>query len=405
MSEITWGPKGTQLIVVEGAKSDEEGNLVEGSRMDTAYFLGYEDANGTFFLWSVPEQELSVVTDLDENLQRGALKEAVTNTLPNRKVPLATFNTLSINNQIVSAGNYAELKSDLTNLTPVQGFLKDMQTIADELYWWKDGSYINMVQENYAETGSYELNAAQMAGFLQKYDMSEAEYNAAITRATDKKGYESTKQTYYNSIVDQVTKLGGEISEQGMMYLATQWANGLYNTTRVTQEIVGLLDPYSNMPVSEGFKAAAGDTTPIETGETKVQELLNKWLPKHMHNEINIAQVAGDIRNKGGYEAEFIEDLKDKRFAQYGMYERDIAWNNIINTYVSQASDIWGVQATVDDPVILDAVQRNNQSVSRQELKKIGLERGYQKTVTDFASGMADAFGTGIVKSAGYLEG
>ena len=124
-----------------------------------------------------------------------------------------------------------------------------------------------------------------------------------------------------------------------------------------------------------------------------------------MHNEINIAEVAGNIRNKGGYEAEFIEDLKDKRFAQYGMYERDIAWNNIINTYVSQASDIWGVQATVDDPVILDAVQRNNQSVSRQELKKIGLERGYQKTVTDFASGMADAFGTGVVKSAGYLEG
>jgi len=25
--------------------------------------------------------------------------------------------------------------------------------------------------------------------------------------------------------------------------------------------------------------------------------------------------------------------------------------------------------------------------------------------VTDFASGMADAFGTGVVKSAGYLEG
>lgn len=405
MSEITWGPKGTQIIVIEGAKSDEEGNLVEGSRMDTAYFLGYEDTNGTFFLWSVPEQELSVVTDLDDTLQRGALKQEVLNTLPSRKVPLTTFNNLSINNQIVSAGNYAELKSDLTNLNPIQGFLKDMQTIADELYWWKDSNYINMVQENYAETGSYELNAAQMAEFLQKYDMSEAEYNSAITRATDKKGYESTKQTYYNSIVDQVTKLGGEISEQGMMYLATQWANGLYNTTRVTQEIIGLLDPFSNLPVSEGFKTAAGDTTPIQTGETKVQELLNKWLPKHMHNEFNIEEIAGDIRNKGGYEAQFIEDLKDKRFAQYGMYDRDIAWNNIVSTYVSQASDIWGVQAMEDDPVILDAVQRNNQTVSREELKKIGLERGYQKTVTDFASSMADAFGTGVVKSAGYLEG
>ena len=49
MSEITYGPKGTQIIVVEGAKADEEGNLTEGGRTDTAYFMGYEDVTGTFF--------------------------------------------------------------------------------------------------------------------------------------------------------------------------------------------------------------------------------------------------------------------------------------------------------------------------------------------------------------------
>jgi hypothetical protein len=33
MSEITYGPKGTQIIVVEGAKADEEGNLTEGGSL------------------------------------------------------------------------------------------------------------------------------------------------------------------------------------------------------------------------------------------------------------------------------------------------------------------------------------------------------------------------------------
>ena len=77
MSEITYGPKGTQIIVVEGAKADEEGNLTEGGRTDTAYFMGYEDATGTFFLWHVPANEVSVVSDIDEELQRGALKQEV----------------------------------------------------------------------------------------------------------------------------------------------------------------------------------------------------------------------------------------------------------------------------------------------------------------------------------------
>ena len=66
MSEITYGPKGTQIIVVEGAKQDEEGNLVEGGRVDAVYYLGYEDANGTFFLWNVPANEISNVTDIEE---------------------------------------------------------------------------------------------------------------------------------------------------------------------------------------------------------------------------------------------------------------------------------------------------------------------------------------------------
>ena len=79
MSEITYGPKGTQIIVVEGAKADEEGNLVEGSRIDTAYFLGYEDVNGTFFLWSVPENELSNVTSIMLTNTRQAYRQAYSN--------------------------------------------------------------------------------------------------------------------------------------------------------------------------------------------------------------------------------------------------------------------------------------------------------------------------------------
>lgn len=405
MSEITYGPKGTQIIVVEGAKADEEGNLTEGGRTDTTYFMGYEDVTGTFFLWHVPANEVSVVTDIDEELQRGALKQEVLNTLPNKKVSLNQFNNLSIGGQIVSAGSYSELKSDLVDISPVQSFIDDMSIIADELYWWKDSDYLNIVQENYAETGSYELNSAQMAEFLTKYNLSKEAYNGAIERATNPIGYKDKKAEYFNTVKTQATTLGGEISDKAAEYIAENWASGNWSATKSSNQVVALLDPFFKIDKDPKLVELAGDVTPISTGETKVQSLLNMYLPQHMHSQINIAEIAGNIRNIGGYENKFIEELKDMRMVQYGMYDREVKWQNILNTYKSQAADIWGITPSDDDVAILDAIKLNNQTQSRSDLKRIGLERGYQKTVNDFASGLSDAFGTGIARSAGYLEG
>ena len=405
MSEITYGPKGTQIIVVEGAKADEEGNLTEGGRTDTAYFMGYEDATGTFFLWHVPANEVSVVTDIDEELQRGALKQEIVNTLPNTKVSLNQFNNLSIGGQIVSAGSYSELKSDLVDISPVQSFIEDMSIIADELYWWKDSEYLNIVQENFAETGSYELNPAQMAEFLTKYNLSKEAYNGAIERATNPIGYKNKKAEYFNAVKTQATTLGGEISDKAAEYIAKNWASGTWSATKSSNQVVALLDPFFKIDKDPKLVELAGDVTPISTGETKVQSLLNTYIPKHMHNQIDIAEIAGNIRNIGGYEDTFIEELKDMRMVQYGMYDRDVKWQNILNTYKSQAADLWGITPADDDVAILDAIKLNNQTQSRSDLKRIGLERGYQKTVNDFATGLSDAFGTGIARSAGYLEG
>ena len=404
MSEITYGPKGTQIIVVEGAKQDEEGNLVEGSRVDAVYYLGYEDANGTFFLWNVPANEISNVTDIDEGLQRGALKQEILNTLPNTKVSLTQFNNLSIGGQIVSAGSYTELNTNIEDITPVQSFIEQMDTIADELYWWKDSDYVNIVQENYAETGSYELNAVQMAEFLTKYNLSKDEYNGAIERATNPIGYRDIKAQYYDTIKSDAQKLGGVISDAAAMYLAEKWASGKYTSTKVAQQLNAALDNFSPFTLDSEFSSTLGDTTKISTNETKVQELLNTYVPKHLHKQFNIAEEAGKLRNIGGYETKLIEQMKDVRMTQYGMYDRDISWQNILNTYVSQASSIWGIQAAEDDPAILDAIKDNNQTEAIQNFRQIGLNRGYQKTVNSFASDMADAFGTGVVKSAGYLE-
>ena len=404
MSEITYGPKGTQIIVVEGAKQDEEGNLVEGSRVDAVYYLGYEDANGTFFLWNVPANEISNVTDIDEGLQRGALKQEILSTLPNTKVSLTQFNNLSIGGQIVSAGSYTELRTDIEDITPVQSFIEQMDTIADELYWWKDSDYVNIVQENYAETGSYELNAVQMAEFLTKYNLSKDEYNGAIERATNPIGYRDIKAQYYDTIKSDAQKLGGVISDAAAMYLAEKWASGKYTSTKVAQQLNAALDNFSPFTLDSEFSSTLGDTTKISTNETKVQELLNTYVPKHLHKQFNIAEEAGKLRNIGGYETKLIEQMKDVRMTQYGMYDRDISWQNILNTYVSQASSIWGIQAAEDDPAILDAIKDNNQTEAIQNFRQIGLNRGYQKTVNSFASDMADAFGTGVVKSAGYLE-
>ena len=405
MSEITYGGEGTELIIVSGTTVDEAGNLKESDDVtSTAYYLGYQDSTGTFFMWHVPESEIKNITDLETDAVGFTLRRTIQEELPHTLISLNEFNNLSMQGSLYFAGNYTQLDSE-RQVSPLDGFIEDMKKISDTLYWWKDPQYLRIVQENYAETGKYDLNPAQMATFLSKYNLSQAEYNAAIERATDTKGWKTKKQTYYDQVKDMAIQLGGNITDAAADYAAEQWANGVWGTTKVTQQVTQSVDSYANFTLDKTFEALLGDDRQISTKETEVQNLLDEYLPEYMHTQFDVKVEAGKLRNIGGYKNELIESLKNKRFADFSMYDKDIKWQDILSTNLSNAATTWGITPDVNDPAILEAIKLNDFTKAKELYKKVGLERGYQSTVNSFIEGLSDAFGQGIVRSSNFLEG
>ena len=244
-----------------------------------------------------------------------------------------------------------------------------------------------------------------MATFLNKYNLTKSEYNAAIERATDTKGWKAKKQTYYDQIKDMAIQLGGNITDAAADYAAEQWANGVWDRTKVTQQVTQSVDSYANFTLDKTFEALLGDDRQISTKETEVQNLLDEYVPEYMHSQFDLKAEAGKLRNIGGYKNELIETLKNKRFADFSMYDKDIKWQDILSTNLSNAATTWGITPDVNDPAILEAIKLNDFTKAKELYKKVGLERGYQGTVNSFIEGLSDAFGQGIVRSSNFLEG
>ena len=118
MSEITYGGEGTELIIVTGTTVDAAGNLKESDDpTSTAYYLGYQDNTGTFFMWHVPESEIKNITDLETDAVGFTLRRTIQEELPHTLIGLNEFNNLSMQGSLYFAGNYTQLDSERQNST------------------------------------------------------------------------------------------------------------------------------------------------------------------------------------------------------------------------------------------------------------------------------------------------
>ena len=143
--------------------------------------------------------------------------------------------------------------------------------------------------------------------------------------------------------------------------------------------------------------------------EDTVRTDLETWLPASLikSGNYNVKELAGKYRTINGFRESFIEELKDDRVAMYGGYDRDISWKRILQGKKAMASQVWGIDISNikdDDAAVLHMVTKNDPSKEAEYLRGIGLERGYQGTLTDMAKDYATSYGTGIVQSAGFME-
>jgi hypothetical protein len=167
----------------------------------------------------------------------------------------------------------------------------------------------------------------------------------------------------------------------------------------------GIFDPYAEVTLDTGLlNVLEGKTVAFTTDkQTEVQDLLDKYLPKSFHGDYNIAEIAGKIRNNSLYKDKFINELKDKRFAAYNMYDRNLEWASIVNSKKANASATMGVNLKDDDPLLMQLITTNDYGKEQELMRSAGLERGYQKVKNDLTKAMIGSFGSGVVQSRSFV--
>ena len=117
---------------------------------------------------------------------------------------------------------------------------------------------------------------------------------------TDSLQFDKNYQNYYDLFKrTALTSYGQEIPETVLNYLATQTNRGWFSPEEAITQINGIYDSYANITLDTGvINALEGITIEsTKTGEEDVQDLLDKWLPEHLHSYFDKAEEAGKIRN------------------------------------------------------------------------------------------------------------
>ncbi len=267
--------------------------------------------------------------------------------------------------------------------------------------------------------GYYVANGGDLQKAIEAYE-STAEYGAVLERLgltqdqvdkfnmvdTDPVQYRKNYQLYFDSFKRTAKKQYGDVLPDSVLgFLADKTRSGYFTEKEAIDQIQGIFDPYSGITVHKGIISLLdGEDIQYTTSmESEAQTLLDTYLPSHLQGEYDVSYIAGQMRNDATFKNQFIEELKDKRYSSYDMYDRNLNWASIIANKQTLANNILGIQLESDDPLLDEIVKLNDYSKETERLREYGLETGNNKVRTDIANAMFRTFGQGIASSRSYV--
>ena len=266
-------------------------------------------------------------------------------------------------------------------------------------YYIASGGDMGTAITNFKKTDKY-------GSILDRLNVTQAQIDSERAEFTDPEQFDKDLITYtdlYNRTA--VAQYGSEIPKTALNYLADQTRRGYFTQEEAITQIQGVFDPAAGITMDIGLiNALEGQSIKTTTAkETEVQNLLDMYIPKHLQGEFIVSEEAGKMRNNSLYKDIFINKLKDTRFQFYGQYDRDIAWQTIVNAKKENASTVMGVNLKDDDPLLDQLITTNDYAKETELMRQVGLDRGYQKVKNDLTNAMMSTFGNGVITSRSYV--
>ena len=253
--------------------------------------------------------------------------------------------------------------------------------------------------ENFALTDTY-------GNILNRLGVSQAQVDAERKEYIDKIGFSRDINDWKTLFTrTALTEYGGDLPVEVIDYLAENTARGRFTQSQAIDQVNALFDSYSGIKLDTGVLGAlSGQTITQTTGmEAEVDELLDKYIPKHLHGSYDKPEEAGKVRNIANYRATFINKLKKTRAEFYPMYDMDTSWASIVASKKENAYATMGVHLKDSDPLLDQIIKLNDYSKESKLMRKAGLERNYGKVKADLNNAMVNTFGSGIVTSEGFV--
>ena len=313
-------------------------------------------------------------------------------------------------------------------------FLNKINDIKKNESWWANPNFVERYIGHIEGATDPETGKFDGSDFLTRLkdddqiddllgEATRAEFNRAQDRRRDGKQFELDLETEINALKQTAKSMG--VSDEDLTnspkllnaikLIALNKNNGKYGdpTTaaakaKVVQQLTALVDPFNKAYTLDGdIDAASKDMnfTGITTKQEEIQSLVEDWLPQHLWlTSEEKAENAGKLRNDPNYKEEFVEFLKDKKYAEYSMYDRNIKMSTIIGSKKSTIKNVWGIDVKGGSPVLHEIIKMNDLSKETEYLRGKGMELGIDKVKNDFALAQAGAYGEGIIKTDSFLE-
>ena len=331
---------------------------------------------------------------------------------------------------LVFVGDYDSANENWTDI------LNNVKNITERETWWGNkefrDEYIRVYELATDDDGVFDRttffeNLKTNDTIGTSLGTNRAFFNRTVDERLDPDQYGMDLDTYVGSVQAIAIEAGVPLEDikdktelnDSLKLVANNLNNGVYgdpNTkaavSKASQQVIALVNPAfrkANGGIytldNDILKASKGmSTVSITTKHNEVEELLNQFLPQSMWGDIDVSKEASKLQMEPNYKYELQEKLKDKRFAQFNMYDRDISWSTILNNKKGSIKAAWGIDVKWDNPVLNDIISMNDTTKEGEYLRGKGMELGIDKVKNDFALASASAYGDGVIKSQNFLE-
>ena len=289
-------------------------------------------------------------------------------------------------------GDVAELKAQSGD--PWAGFEAKMEKAKRVMPWLEDDEVYSVFAAAYLEGREVEEWELKDLGWFK--GKTDAEVAWATKMAQDPEDAERLLADNTSKVYALFTDLGvPDPPSELVEYLANQWTTGVWSESYARDQIMKVTGGGENVELDAGLSIFMTeneiDVATGTVGLDRVRELYAEWLgPAYIPDDTELARWAGRLRDdpQGG-EARLVESLRTQRLALFPEYEdATLTWKDIAAPWKALATNTWGVPVDESDPEFQNIVRMNNATEANKELRRIGVDRGYEAIVADLANGM-----------------